>query len=138
MAGTPITGKGGNITLTNAAGITPVFTITPEVVTYSYENSAEVIKGSRLSGPPFKAAGDIDYTGSITIYASKSTGAALPFKAGDDVNMTASFGNNTLSGQILVKSIAPPEVSKGKFAEIKIDWEQNDANFTDTVKIVTL
>ena len=52
--------------------------------------------------------------------------------------MTASFGNNTLSGQILVKSIAPPEVSKGKFAEIKIDWEQNDANFTDTVKIVTL
>ena len=76
MAGTPITGKGGNITLTNAAGITPVFTITPEVVTYSYENSAEVIKGSRLSGPPFKSAGDIDYNGSITIYASKSTGAA--------------------------------------------------------------
>lgn len=138
MAGTPITGKGGNITLTNAVGITPVFTITPEVATYSYEHTAEVIKGSRLSGLPFKAAGDDDFTGSITIYASKSTGTTLPFKAGDDVNMTASFGNNTLSGQVLIKSVGPPEVSRGKFAEIKIDWEQNDANFTASTKITTV
>lgn len=138
MPGTPITGKNGTVVLTNATGVTPTFTVSPEVASYSYENTAEVIKGSRLSGLPFKEGGDEDFTGSITIYASKSTGTALPFKAGDNVGMTATFGNNTLSGQIFIKAIGPPEISRGKFAEIKVDWEQNDANFTQSAKIVTI
>lgn len=139
MAGTPITGKGGTVTFANVAGVTPTFSLAPEVSTYSYENTSEIIKGSRLGGLPYKAAGDDDFTGSVTIYASKSTvGTTLPFKAGDDAIMNGTFGNNTMSGQVIIKSVGAPEISRGKFAEIKIDWEQNDANFTCAPKIVVV
>lgn len=139
MAGKPITGKGGTVTLTNVAGAASNFTISPEVETYSFTDKAEIIKGSRLSGPPIKAVGDIDFTGSITIYASKSdSGSSLPFVAGDEANLSATFGGNTLSGQIIIGEISPPEVSRGKLTTIKIDWEQNDANFTYSTKILTV
>lgn len=139
MPGVPVTGKGGTVTLTSIAGAASNFTISPEVESFSYESKVDVIKGSRLSGPPFKAAGDNDFTGSITIYIARSTGGStLPFKEGDDANLTATLGNNTLSGQIIISGIGNAEVSRGKFNTLKIDWEQNDANFTHAPKIVTV
>lgn len=139
MPGVPVTGKGGTVTLTSIAGAASNFTLSPEVESYSYDNKVDIVKGSRLSGPPYKAAGDDDFTGSITIYVAKSNaGTTLPFKAGDDANLSATFGNNTLSGQILITAVGNPEVSRGKFNTLKIDWEQNDANFTHAPKIVTV
>jgi hypothetical protein len=139
MPGVPVTGKGGTVTLTSIAGATSNFSLAPEVESYSYENKVDIVRGSRLSGPPFKAAGDEDFTGSITIYVAKSNaGTTLPFKAGDDACLTATFGNNTMSGQILISGVGNPEVSRGKYNTLKIDWEQNDSNFTCAPKIVTV
>lgn len=138
-SGKPVTGKGGTVTFANASGATPTFTLACEVQSYSYENTAEVVRGSRLSGLPFKEAGDTDYTGEVTIYVAKSdAGVSLPFAAGDTVDFSGTFGGNAISGEVLISSVGVPQIERGSFCTISIKWEQNDPTFTVAPKVITV
>lgn len=138
-SGKPVTGKGGTVTFANAAAATPTFTLPCEVQSYSYENTAEVVRGSRLSGLPFKEAGDTDYTGEVTIYVAKSdAGVALPFEAGDTVDLSGTFGGNTIDGEVLITSVGVPQIERGSFCTLTIGWEQNDSAFAVIPKVITV
>lgn len=138
-SGVPFTGKGGTVVISNATGATITYNHSFEVEMYSFENTAEVVKGSRLSGVPFKEAGDTDYKGEFTFYAAKSTaGTTLPFTAGDMATLSGTFGGNTVSGQILITTVNAPEIARNGHVKLKVGWEQNDTAFAIAVKACTL
>jgi hypothetical protein len=138
-SGKPVTGKGGTVTFANVTGATTTFTLACEVQTYSYENTAEVVRGSRLSGLPFKESGDEDYTGEVTIYVAKSdAGVTLPFKAGDTVDLAGTFGGNTIAGDVLITSVGVPQIERGSFCTLTVRFEQNDSTFAVQPKVITV
>ncbi|MBI1324368.1 hypothetical protein GC170_14450 [bacterium] len=139
-SGKPVTGKQGTITITNVTGATPSYTVALELKDFSHEGSAEVIKGQRLSGNPFKETGDCDDTGKFTIYVAKSdAGVSLPFTRGDHFAMTGTYGGNAFTGtDCLVKRVGLPSVERGSFCTIEVEWEATGDTFTWTPKIITV
>ena len=139
-SGKPVTGKGGNITITNVSGATPTYSLAVDIKDYSYEGVSEIVKGSRLTGDPHKESGDSDKTGKFTCYVAKSdAGVTFPFVDGDHFALTGAFGGNTVTGtDLIAKRVGNPTVARGEFCTLEIEWEATSGGFTATPKIVTV
>ena len=139
-SGKPVTGKGGTITVTNVTGATPTYSVALDIKDYSYDGTAEVIKGSRLGGSPHKETGDEDDTGKFTCYVAKSdAGVSLPFVRGDHFAFTGAFGGNTVTlTDGLVKRVGVPQVARGEFCTVEVEWEAASGAFTSTPKVITV
>lgn len=138
-SGKPITGKRGTITLANATGATPTFTIAAEVRDYKANEEATEVTGDRLSGPSFGETDDPIWKGEFVLYASKSdSGVVLNFATGDRIMMTANFGGNTMAGHIRILGRGEISVTKGEFVTVPIKWRQDDDAFAVALKIITI
>lgn len=138
-SGKPITGKGGAITVTNVTGATPSYSLALDIKDYSYEGTAETITGSRLGGAPHRETGDELDAGKFTCYVAKSdAGVTIPFTRGDHFAFTGSFGGNTVTlTDGLVKRVGVPQVARGEFVTVEVEWEATSGSFTATPKVIT-
>lgn len=139
-SGKPTTGKNGTMIVTNVTGETPTYSLSLDIKDMSHEKTAEIVKGSRLAGEPHKDTGDVDTTGKFIVYVAKSgAGAALPFDAGDHFACSGTYGGNPFAGTDLAcKKRGVPQVARGEFCTVEIEWEATAGAFTDTPQLITV